>query len=347
MAYRKLFDPKPLFQDFRDAEDRQRGTTGDRRDGKVYSYTEPLVLAINVALATGRPLLLRGSPGCGKSSVAYSIARVMKRRYYEKVISSRMGANDLLWRFDAVRRLGDAQVVAAGQARKGDGEQGPRPWESYYPYIEPEVLWWIFDGDSAGRRGLPKTTKPYFERAKDPVVYKPDKNTPFSRAVILLDEIDKAEPDVPNNLLVALGSQQFQVEEIQATVSLRSAGEAPLSVNDLPLVVITTNEERQLPAAFLRRCVVFRFEPVSVRQLVELAVRTEGEQDRKLYEKVATTMERLATERAESTREAFVPSIAEYLDAVRASRAFGGAGIKPAVLEEILDRTTWKNPHRQ
>ena len=59
----KIFDPTDLFQDFRTAKEKRAQRFGDQRDGKVYGYTEDLVLAINVALVTGRPLLLRGQPG--------------------------------------------------------------------------------------------------------------------------------------------------------------------------------------------------------------------------------------------------------------------------------------------
>src|SRR5512140_518366 len=65
-------------------------------------------------------------------------------------------------------------------------------------------------------------------------------------AVVLIDEIDKADPDLPNNLLVALGSLEFSVPYIKT---------GPVRAATPPLVMITSNEERELPAAFLRRCV--------------------------------------------------------------------------------------------
>src|SRR6476661_3688380 len=114
----------------------------DRRDGAVYVYDPRLKLAVDVALATGRPLLIEGEPGSGKSSLAAFAARNMDWRYYEHVVSSRTRASDLLWRFDTVRRLADAQARAGGGAELND-----------YNYIEPGVLWWAFDRESATRRG--------------------------------------------------------------------------------------------------------------------------------------------------------------------------------------------------
>lgn len=341
MAYVKLFNPDPLFQDFRTNAERKSGARGDRRDGKIYLYTEPLVLAVNVALATGRPLLLRGAPGSGKSSVAHNVARVLKRRYYEKVITSRMTANDLLWRYDAVRRLGDAQVAAVSQS-KGDAD-GARPWQSYYPYIQPEVMWWVFDRTTAGRRGLPGKEALFFGPAEDPKVYEPDGANLETPAVVLLDEIDKAEPDVPNNLLVTMGSLEFQVEELQCTV--RFGGEATDTARDLPLLIITTNEERQLPSAFLRRCVVHRFPTPDKEELIALAGRVEPGGSTKFHRVIADTMYQLAKDREKTTREAFAPSIAEFLDAVRACRRLGDEGkIDAKTIEAVVERATWKNP---
>lgn len=347
----KIFDPKPLFQDFRTDKEKKEPRSGDRRDGKVYGYTPDLVLAVNVAMATGRPLLLRGHAGCGKSSVAYNIARCLERCYYELVVSSRMEAHDLLWCFDAVRRLGDAQVAAAAASfgpagnRDEDKNKHDDRWRSYHPYIEPGVLWWLFDASSAARRGLPPKQQLTFDEAKPPFVYRPAETTPLGKAVLLVDEIDKAEPDVPNNLLVALGSMQFIVDEIETRITFKNTGDGDVKPEEMPLIVITTNEERQLPPAFLRRCVVYRFPPTPDGRLIEIATKSEGpetEDEQGLYQILATTMRRLAEE--ESGPGAHV-SIAEYLDTVRACKRLGATQDKKQIVS-IVERTTWKQPSR-
>ena len=147
------------------------------RDVYVFDTDERIVLAVNVAMSIRRPLLIYGPPGCGKSSLAPNVARILRRRYYEEVISSRTEAQDLLWIFDAVRRLRDAQ---ANRELGGDSA-----------YTEPGAIWWAFDRRSALEQGGT-------EQAQDPAV---DLKAP---AVVLLDEIDKADPDLPNNLLLPL-----------------------------------------------------------------------------------------------------------------------------------------------
>jgi len=342
--YTKLFNPTPLLQDLRSVEEKQELGVGDRRDGKVYLYTEKIVLAVNVAIATGRPLLVHGISGSGKSSLAYNIARVMGRRYYEFVVNSRTQARDLLWRFDAVRRLGDAQ--AYGKTLK-DAEASHAPWESYYHYIEPGILWWAYDRKSATRRGHPLNSEDSGVRpAADPAVYKPKGNEGEAGAgvVILVDEIDKADPDFPNNLLVPLGSLEFTVEEVGEQIKFGGiAGTA--SAEELPLVVVTTNQERRLPQAFLRRCVLLGIDKPTPEGLVEVAKATEGHKHMRVYEWVAGEMQRLAQEGDGEGGQPQALSTAEYLDAVRACLRLGDK-FDTALFQSVVSMTTWKERER-
>src|SRR5688572_29257667 len=107
MNYDKLFDAhaEPVTKS---DPSRGKGARGDRRDGRIYIYNDETELAVNLALAANRPLLIRGPSGSGKSSLAQSVAYIQGWRYYEVVISSRSEAEDLFWKFDAVRRLSDA-----------------------------------------------------------------------------------------------------------------------------------------------------------------------------------------------------------------------------------------------
>jgi MoxR-like ATPase len=248
--YTRLFDPDVLLA-ARQAEAAAGSATplsADRSDPYGYVYdNEDLVLAINVALATRRPLLVRGLPGSGKSSLAISIARLQGWRYYQHVITSNTAAQDLLWRFDAVRRLGDAQAR--------------RKVSDPTPYIEPGVLWWAIDPASAWRRGASADAA-----VSDPAV-DPDATFTSPRAVVLLDEIDKADPDVPNNLLVPLGSFEFDVDFERLHCHVQAAEAS------WPLVVITTNAERELPTAFLRRCIPLKLDPPDAARLGKIARR--------------------------------------------------------------------------
>lgn len=280
MSYTKLFDPpQTLILDNTDS------VVGDRRDGSVYVYTERIVLAVNVALTTGRPLLIRGPSGSGKSSLARNVARHEGWRYYEEVITSRTEARDLLWTVDTLQRLHDAQ-------RK----EFNKPLASY---IQPGKLWWAFDPDTARRRGAEPDTP------RVPALKDPGECGPQGKAVVLLDEIDKADPDTPNNLLVPLGSLKFEIAELPLTVEAKVP----------PFVVITTNDERTLPLAFLRRCVVLELEAPKRSRLMSIAAAHFGDRDADLISAVA---ELVAPDDADDVAGSV--SAAEYLDAVRACR---------------------------
>jgi MoxR-like ATPase len=280
--------------------------TPDRRDGRVYVMPGKVGLAVRVALATGRPLLLRGDPGSGKSSLAAYEARKRGWRYYEQIVTSRTQAQDLLWTFDSIRRLADAQL----HKQLND-----------HDYVEPGPLWWAFARSSALRRGAPEgvDVRPVKEPGEETNGVRSEQHS-----VVLIDEIDKADPDLPNGLLVPLGSNEFQVSDTGDVVSLKRQDEQGASL----LTVITTNEERELPEAFLRRCVVVWLADPDRDQLTAIAeahlTEYEGgmtQDDKTLAAGLADTIIELRkVARHEAVRP---PSTAEYLDALHACRRLG------------------------
>jgi MoxR-like ATPase len=294
----------------------------DQRNGAVYVLNDDIVLALKVAVITGRPLLLMGDPGAGKSSLAAYVARNLQWRYFEHVVTGRTEATDMLWTFDAVRKLADASRPDSRAADLHDED-----------YVEPGVLWWALDPASARNRGA--------DRPPQRRVTEPNKDLNESRsarhAVVLLDEIDKADPDVPNALLVPLGSMQFEVAETQQVIRLSGAQDdvAAAAARARILLVITTNQERDLPPAFVRRCVVHRLPAPDDKMLVKIATahaEAAGQNltadDSGLCQAVASRVVALQKESEGSDR--WSPGTAEYLDAVRACLelrlAVGGPG---------------------
>ncbi len=332
-----------------DAGDR----AGDRQDGTRYVFDPKVVLAVNVALATGRPLLVRGASGGGKSSLTRAVAVRMGRRFFEHVVTSRTEAQELLWTFDALRRLGDAQAGVGGTARGAKGAKAAGdaagPLDPRH-YVEPGVLWWAFDRESARRRGaargkLPPSMTPANEppfapasTAGGPPRPQPDTDD----AVVLIDEIDKADPDIPNNLLIPIGSFAFTVTELGASV--RAA--AP------PLVIITSNDERDPPQAFRPRCVEVELPTPGRERLTEVGVAHFGEAQRERCELVAARLIRRVetdADAADAGAGAAPPSpppaasAAEYLDLVQASLRLN---VQPddgdATWAEVLKATVFK-----
>jgi MoxR-like ATPase len=228
-------------------------------------------------------------------------------------VSSRTTARDLQWRFDTVARLAEAEL----------GQTALRPLAAY---VMPGPLWWAFNGALASRRGLSEAellaTDGKVGEVCDP------SPTPGERAVVLIDEIDKADPDVPNDLLVPLGSLRFQVDD------------GPLvEATHPPLVIITTNEERDLPRAFVRRCVVHTLEQPRKERLLDIArAHARDGLDEAMFEMVYAEYVDVRQQRID--RHEPPPSVAEFLDVLAACRSLNilGGPNWPDVIRVLLDK---------
>ncbi len=288
------------------------------------------VYAIEAALASRRPLLIRGEPGAGKSQLARAVAHELGRLFVSEVVHSRYEAHDLHWHFDAVGRLGMAQALAAGIGKEDADAQLKES-----RFLRPGPLWWVYDWESALYQN--SNCKQGGSIPERPTEWQPGEGS-----VLLIDEIDKADADLPNGLLESLGNGAFTVPYIHKTIKQQQ--ENP------PLVVVTTNEERELPAAFLRRCMVLRLElPKDEVGLVEYLIergRLHFGDDCK--EKVLKEAAELLHEDRRAALDLGItpPGQAEYLDMLR---AVSGMATQESdqldVLHRIKDYALKKSPY--
>jgi MoxR-like ATPase len=199
----------------------------DANGQPMYPYLpyEELIEAVNLAIYLERPLLLKGEPGCGKTRLARAVAYELGLPLEAWYIKSTTRAKDGLYTYDAVSRLRDAQLAATGRVIKD--EDIPRI-SNPATYVQWGALGRAFQ------------------------------NT--QRTVMLIDEIDKADIDFPNDLLLELDEQRFIVDETGENIQAK----AP------PIVFITSNDEKDLPDAFLRRCLFHYVEFPSIPKLVEI-----------------------------------------------------------------------------
>lgn len=291
--------------------DRQPDTAEcDSPEVPRHVFDRKSIQAVNGAIAAERPLLVRGEPGVGKTQLARAVAAALECPLVPYTVNNRTEASDLLWTLDAIRRLSEAQLCAASQGIADAEEIRIRMNERRF--VRPGPLWWGFNWETAQAQLQFSTadvrtsgdSAPSDDAQTDISAGQPDDGgDPKNGVVVLIDEIDKADSDIPNGLLEAFGSRQFSpVACDRVTLS-----------GHMPLVIITTNQERVLPDAFLRRCLVLHMKPYTKSQLVERGVARFGEGHRDLVQSAAT---QLIRDREDSPPPR--PGLAEYLDLIRA-----------------------------
>ena len=269
------------------------------------------IVALRAAEAAGRPLLVRGDPGTGKSQLAHAAAVAARRQFLSLVVDARTEATDMMWRFDAVARLADAHLATV------PGSGAPTGLD-VAAYLQPGALWWAFDWYGALRQV--KGARIKVSVPKDPPQdfgWAPQKGT-----VLLVDEIDKGEADVPNGLLEALGNGRFTVGLTGQVVERQDGQPAPL-------VIITTNDERELPAAFLRRCLVLTLALPQGGALVDHLLKLGRLHFPALadaHDGVLKSAAEMLVDDRQQAHDAGVyqPGPAEYLDLLRAMAGLGG-----------------------
>jgi MoxR-like ATPase len=200
------------------------------RPVEPYLPSKELAEAVNVAIAIRRPLLIKGEPGSGKTRLARDVAfqlDLLKDHYFEWFVKSTDRARDGLYTYDTIARLHDSQLDSFGKLD---------------PLIQAQI----------------KNNPDYY-------VHYGKLGSAFlltdRRSVVLIDEIDKADIDFPNDLLVELDERLFYIEELDKKAVI---------AQQPPIVIITSNNEKDLPDAFLRRCLFFYIEFPKPAELVEI-----------------------------------------------------------------------------
>jgi MoxR-like ATPase len=207
-----------------------------------YLASDSLIEAINTAILLGQPLLLTGEPGCGKTEVGNFVAwKLGLGSALRFDIKSTTTARDLFYIPDTIARFHAAQ--------------DPRANVDPLRFIAFQALGLAIlyaNEPSALGSLLASTTHPGQRRS-----------------VVLIDEIDKAPLDVPNDLLMEVENMQFYIPEISRTIQ---------ADKDMrPIVIITSNSERVLPAPFLRRCIYYDLPFPERDDLIKIAeARIEG-----------------------------------------------------------------------
>ncbi len=271
---------------------------GERKRAEAYRPDPSLIKIVNAALILRRPILLEGDPGSGKTTLAYAVAEELGLPGpFCWSITSRTALSDGLYQYDALARLHDSQMKKTAALSEQVGR-----------YIRLGPVGMAF-----------AVTKP---------------NRP---AVLLIDEIDKSDIDLPSDLLHLFEEGRFPIPELErmeseepidvlpGRSSKQETGAVPEKIpvtngqvicdGEFPLVIMTSNQGREFPAPFLRRCLRRRAQPLDGKaELLDMA-RKHLEGYLHDIEKPNEALERLV-ERYLERRQRQVQSFDQLLNAI-------------------------------
>jgi MoxR-like ATPase len=227
-------------------------STWKKHRGRVLRLGENEKRMINAALYLRRPLLVTGPPGCGKSSIAYAVATELKLgEVLQWPINSRSTVREGLYEYDAIARLRDANLEQQLRLSLREPGADTEKINNALEELDPNNIGRYTRLGPLGTALLPRTRP----------------------SVLLIDEIDKADIDLPNDLLHVLEEGAYEIPELSriakqresVTVSTQRQTEnnaieevtiekGRVQCDAFPYIVISSNGERELPPAFLRRC---------------------------------------------------------------------------------------------
>jgi MoxR-like ATPase len=278
---------------------------GDKKRLFPYFADAGLRDAVNMAIELGNPLLIKGPPGCGKTKLAESIA-------HELDVPEE---NFFKWHIKSTSRARDGIYTIDLVRRLQDAQMKEQRAQMLTPYIRFGPLGQALRSDA--------------------------------QSVLLIDEIDKADIDFPNDLLRELDEKKFTVEElvgVTLTEEESKAGwQATYTARLRPIIIITSNDEKELPDAFLRRCFFYYIDFPKEERLLEIVTANVLDKDKrspdpKMVENAVTQI--LRFREISELRKA--PATGELIDWVRILLHWEVAATKLAEDKRLIDLPYWQ-----
>lgn len=284
-----------------------------------YLCDRELAQAFHMARVIGMPLLIEGEPGTGKTELPLQFAKDLNLDLFVYPVGSKSSVEQFVAKFDHVKYLRDSQVEILNAQREEKGMKSSL---------------------STGGR--------HTEHLQDYVLKGPaTKAFSTPNSVLLIDEIDKAPREFPNDLLFALSHRKLVMPESGEIVEVKE--------EDMPAIVITSNREQELPTAFKGRCVYHYISFPPKETMHEIVQKHYPKMNDELQDKCINLfyqMRSLGLERAPATRELL--SWIKYLSSFKKAEALTkvdrveGMGVlikNQKDLQKVQSRLMGKNPN--
>lgn len=252
--------------------------------------------AIQAAFLSNRPLLVRGDPGLGKSQLAYAIASILDWGVVKAVVQYNTSIESLLFDVDHIERLHFANLQTQNKTDL-----------SVNRFLKPGNIWQAIAPNSlddlSSELNLLENNKHKKPHAKE-------------GTVLLIDEIDKADSSLPNALLDVLDTGEISCPYVNFAIKANQEKHPYM-------VVVTSNEERLLPMAFIRRCAILDLTLDDKNQLMAVfeAHKTHDEKLKKLSKELAEQVADFIFEQRDNSKD-YKPGTSEFLDTLRALSQF-------------------------
>ncbi|MEO6720600.1 MAG: MoxR family ATPase [Ferruginibacter sp.] len=266
------------------------GTALKERDNKlkldVYNPSEELVEAVNLAMLLKHPLLLMGEPGCGKTRLAEAVAAELHGEKWQ----------DHFFRWD---------IKSTSKAKDG-----------IYQY---DALKRMYDANAGNRNA--KNVKNYISYGKFANALTLPRNGDIPN-ILLIDEIDKADIDFPNDLLLEIEKGEFLIPELNNKKVVR---ENPV------IIFITSNRERELPPAFLRRCLYYYINFPKQEDLIKIINAKFNKEENDMMVKNAVLLfldirKKVETQFAENEKKPSTSELLEWFEVIEHCRSLDKEG---------------------
>ena len=235
-----------------------------------YLCDDELAQAFHMSRVLGMPLLIEGEPGTGKTELPIQFANDIKAKLFVFPVGSKSTVDQFVAKFDHVKYLRDSQIEVLNAQREEK-------------QLEKKL--------STGGRST--------ERLDDYILMGPGAQAYSNpNSVLLIDEIDKAPREFPNDLLYALSHRKFILPE--------SGKEISISEEDMPAIVITSNREQELPTAFKGRCIYHYITFPEPQMMLQIVNKHYPKANAEIVQKCINLfyqLRELGLERAPSTRE--------------------------------------------
>ncbi|MFD2582794.1 AAA family ATPase [Pedobacter vanadiisoli] len=212
------------------------------QDINTYQPSKSLTAVLNMSISLGRPLLLAGKPGVGKTQFAHWFANQDTNNFNKSVLQFNTKStsifSDLFYEYDAVSHFRDANI---SRSTIDDNNK------TAADYITLTALGFAI----VCAKGLTENNDRELDRIirQSQLKFKIEELKP--KSVVLIDEIDKAPRDFPNDLLYEIENLSFTIKEINLSIKLTDEEKQNI------VVILTSNDEKNLPDAFLRRCIFY------------------------------------------------------------------------------------------